>query len=261
MHIDRRAFLATLGSAAVVEAMSSEARADALEHYLIAQLDKAPAAKAPDVRSGTGALFGGPSPSGVRVPIAALAPMPDQPTLVDFIRLRGTPGIGNHILQSAGDALKKGETEETVLACLLHDFVLNLMKPDHGWWGAQMMEPYVSEKVSWAIRHHQALRFYADPSVGYEYPELYVRIFGKDYVPAPYIKSTYEYARKHKWYMDARMITVHDLYAFQPGVKVSIEPFLDIIGRHFRQPKEGLGFDGSPVAHMWRTLNYPDNPL
>jgi len=45
MHIDRRAFLATLGSAAVVEAMSSEARADALEHYLIAQLDKAPAAK------------------------------------------------------------------------------------------------------------------------------------------------------------------------------------------------------------------------
>jgi len=261
MHIDRRAFLATLGSAAVVEAMSSEARADALEHYLIAQLDKAPAAKTPDVRSGTGALFGGPSPSGVRVPLAALAPMPDQPTLVDFIRLRGTPGIGNHILQSAGDALKKGEPEETVLACLLHDFVLNLMKPDHGWWGAQMMEPYVPEKVSWAIRHHQALRFYADSSVGYEYPELYVRIFGKDYVPAPYIKASYETARKHKWYMDARMITVHDLYAFEPGVKVSIEPFLDIIGRHFRQPKEGLGFDGSPVAHMWRTLNYPDNPL
>jgi hypothetical protein len=82
MHIDRRAFLATLGSAAVVEAMSSEARADALEHYMLAQLDKAPAAKSPDIRSGAGALFGGPSPSGVRVPIAALAPMPDRPTLV-----------------------------------------------------------------------------------------------------------------------------------------------------------------------------------
>ena len=49
MHIDRRAFLATLGSAAVVEAMSSEARADALEHYMIAQLDKpaAPSAQPP----------------------------------------------------------------------------------------------------------------------------------------------------------------------------------------------------------------------
>ena len=194
MHIDRRAFLATLGSAAVVEAMSPEAKADALEHYLLAQLDKpaAPAAKDPGVRKGAGALFGGPSPSGVRVDLVALAEMPAQPTLVDFIRLRGTPGINNHILKSAGDALKKGEPEETVLACLLHDYVLNLVKTDHGWWGAQMFEPYVSEKVSWAIRHHQALRFYPDPSVGYEYPELYVRIFGKDYVPAPYIKASYE---------------------------------------------------------------------
>src|SRR5258705_11893047 len=98
MHIDRRTFLATLGSAAVVEAMSSEARADALEHYMLAQLDKAPAAKAPDIRSGVGALFGGPSPSGGRVAGAALAPMPDRPTLGDFLRLRGTPGRGGHIM-------------------------------------------------------------------------------------------------------------------------------------------------------------------
>jgi hypothetical protein len=57
------------------------------------------------------------------------------------------------------------------------------------------------------------------------------------------------------------MITVHDLYAFDKGMKVSLDPFIDIIGRGFRQPKEGLGFDGSPVAHMWRSLVYPDNPL
>jgi len=61
--------------------------------------------------------------------------------------------------------------------------------------------------------------------------------------------------------MDARMITVHDLYAFEPGVKVTLDPFVDVIGRHFKQPKEGLGFDSSPVAHMWRSLIYPDNPL
>jgi hypothetical protein len=57
------------------------------------------------------------------------------------------------------------------------------------------------------------------------------------------------------------MVTVNDLYAFEPGVTLSIEPFLDIIGRHFKQPKEGLGNDNSPVAHMWRTLAMPDNPL
>ena len=58
-----------------------------------------------------------------------------------------------------------------------------------------------------------------------------------------------------------RVDTVNDLYAFEPGVVLSIDPFLDIIGRHFKQPKEGLGNDGSPVAHMWRTIAMPDNPL
>jgi hypothetical protein len=44
-------------------------------------------------------------------------------------------------------------------------------------------------------------------------------------------------------------------------VKVTLDPFVDVLGRHFKQPKEGLGFDASPVAHMWRSLIYPDNPL
>jgi len=100
--------------------------------------------------------------------------------------------------------------------------------------GAQLIEPYVSERVSWAIRYHQALRFYPDPSVGYEYPEMYNRIFGKDYVPAPHIKEAYTYARNHKWYMNARLITVNDLYAFDPEARVSMEPFHDIIGPQFQ---------------------------
>jgi mono/diheme cytochrome c family protein len=53
---------------------------------------------------------------------------------------------------------------------------------DHGWWGAQMLAPYVSEKVSWAIRYHQALRFSPDESVGYKYPEFYVELFGPNYL-------------------------------------------------------------------------------
>ena len=36
---------------------------------------------------------------------------------------------------------------------------------------------------------------------------------------------------------------------------------LDAFGRHFRQPREGLGYDGSAVAHMWRTLQFPERPL
>ena len=40
MEIDRRAFIATLGGSAVIEAMSSEAKAEALEHYMSDLLDE-----------------------------------------------------------------------------------------------------------------------------------------------------------------------------------------------------------------------------
>jgi hypothetical protein len=185
--------------------------------------------------------------------------MPTVPTLIDFFKLRFDPAA--HLLQSARLARKNGASEETVLACLLHDAGQSVCKVDHGYWGAQIFEPYVSERVAFAIRYHQALRFFPDTSVGYEYPETYFRIFGLDYEPLPHIKAAYEYARHHKWYMDARLVTVNDLYSFDPNVHVEIEEFEDIIGRHFRQPEEGLGNDPSPVSHMWRTMANPDLPL
>ena len=120
-----------------------------------------------------------------------------------------------------------------------------------------MIEPYVDEEVSWAVRYHQALRFFPDPEVGYEYPETYIRWFGEDYQLDDYIKRDYEIARKHKWYMSARLVTINDLYAFDPSITVTIDDFVDLIGRHFRQPVEGLGYDDSPAAHMWRTIMRP----
>jgi hypothetical protein len=182
--------------------------------------------------------------------------MPDEPTLFDFFKYRFGPS--NHLMQSARLAQKNGAGEKIVLACLLHDIAnIGFIRGDHGYWGAQLVEPYVDEEVSWGIRYHQALRFYPDESVGYQYPETYVRLFGADYTPDPYIERDHHYARNHKWYMTARLITVNDLYAFDPSVRVELEEFTDIVGRHFRQPKEGLGFDASPAAHMWRTIMWP----
>ncbi|MCH7825417.1 MAG: hypothetical protein IH849_11485, partial [Acidobacteria bacterium] len=104
-------------------------------------------------------------------------------------------------------------------------------------------------------------RFYPDDEVGYEYPEMYNRIFGEDYVPEPYIKRAYEYAKDHDYYMEARMITVNDTYAFEEGKDVSLDTFVEIIGRNFKQPPEGLGLDNSPSSHMWRTIANPNRPL
>jgi hypothetical protein len=149
-----------------------------------------------------------------------------------------------------------------VLACLLHDIaVVGFIRSDHGYWGAQLIEPYVDEEVSWAIRMHQPLKFFPDESVNYAYPENYIRMFGEDYEVEPYITEAYERARDHKWYMSARMICVNDLYSFDPDVVVELEEFEDVIGRHFKQPEEGLGNDNTPSSHMWRTLRRPCNAL
>lgn len=188
-----------------------------------------------------------------------LQPMPARPTLVDFFNLRF--GEAQHTLQSATRALKNGLPEEIVFACLLHDTGMAVQRADHGYVGAALYAPYVDEKVAWAIRYHQALRFFPDPAVGYEYPELYVEVFGKDFVPEPYIQRDYEYARKHKWYMAARLVTLNDEYSFDKSITLKIDPFIDIIGRNFKQPAEGLGWDDTPSSWMWRTIINPTRPL
>lgn len=280
LAIDRRVFIAGLGGAAAVGLMSHEARADALEEGLLAQLGpgsgapkrkataaaevKFPTAAEIDAqittrpyRRGVGGLFYNSGPEGH---VARLPPMPASPTLLDFFELRFTR-TSNHCLQSANKAMQRGADDEIVLACLLHDTVQELMRADHGYWCAQLYEPYIPERTAFAIRYHQALRFYADSEAGYEYPDLYRRVFGSDYVPAPHVQAAYEFVRTHQWYDAPREVTVSDLYAFDPKAVVSIDPFVDVIGRLFRQPKEGLGNDNSAVAHMWRTMATPDAPL
>jgi hypothetical protein len=245
--------------------MTTMQRAEAAEHALSQELDRVvvksviftsgerdprqPVPRPPD----DGRLYMmGPDPR--------LPRMPDKPTLLDFFRYRFGPSM--HLLQSARLATKNGVDEKVVLACLLHDIAIaGFIRCDHGYWAAQLLEPYVDEEVAWAIRYHQALRFFPDESVGYRYPELYVKLFGPDYVPEPHIQEAYRYARDHRWYMTSRLITVNDLYSFDPNVRVELEEFTDVVGRHFRQPKEGLGFDQSPSAHMWRTINWPTRYL
>jgi hypothetical protein len=94
MEVDRRAFIASLGGAAAVSAMSSEAKADALEHYMEGQLDelvaqnqqagqpeKFPTVKEiedriekSNVRRGAGSLF-----ASQRGNVKKLEPMPKAP--------------------------------------------------------------------------------------------------------------------------------------------------------------------------------------
>ena len=168
LQLDRRDFITALGGSAAVGLLSHEARADALENALLAQM-QSPARP-------------------ITEPVVATPPG-HQPY----------------------PTVKELEAQ-----------VPNLLRSDHGYWGAQLDEHYV---------------------------------------PVPHVQADYEMTRKHRWYDAARAVTVNDLNAFDANAKVSIEPFSDLIGRHFKQPKQGLGNDNSPAAHMWRTLANPDAPL
>src|SRR5262249_33982216 len=133
MQIDRRHFIASLGGAAAVKLMSSEAKAEALESYMMEQLNNAAAGnqakkfpKAAEIeaqittrsyRRGVGNLFLNTREGGK---VSQLQPMPPKPTLLDFFNYRFM-GTSNHVLQSANLALKRGVSQEIVLACLLHD--------------------------------------------------------------------------------------------------------------------------------------------
>ena len=249
------------------QAMTLSERADALEEHMMHELEHIV------IKSALFNLADGKLTDDVAAVLARnpgkylvmkedprLPKMPAKPTLIDYFKCRFAST--SHLLQSAAHAKKAGQSEKVIMACLLHDIaVSSFIRCDHGYWGAQMIEPYVDEEVSWAVRAHQALRFFPDESVGYSYPEAYIRYFGEDYQPPDYVRQAYEQARRHKWYMTSRLITANDPYAFDPGMVVDIDDFEDVIGRHFRQPKEGLGFDKSPVAHMWRTMIWPRNSL
>jgi hypothetical protein len=250
----------------MILAMNTLERAEAAEHALSQELDRLVIVKSTIYTSGERdprEPMSRPASEGKRFLMGhdpRLARMPDKPTLFDFYKYRFGPA--NHMLQSARLAQKNGVDEKIVLACLLHDIgIAGFIRGDHGYWAAQLVEPYVDPEVSWAIRYHQALRFFADEAYGYKYPELYTKLFGPDYTPEPYIHEAYRTARAHKWYTTARLVTVNDLYAFEPGVEVELEEFTDVVGRHFKQPKEGLGFDDSPSSHMWRTINWPTRYL
>ena len=78
-----------------------------------------------------------------------LPKMPAQPRLADFFRHRFVSLVANHLLQSARLAKKAGLDERVVMACLLHDIAMaGLITSDHGYWGAQLIEPYGSRIVA-----------------------------------------------------------------------------------------------------------------
>ena len=65
-----------------------------------------------------------------------------------------------HSLQSATRARRDGANTEWVVATLIHDIGDELAPYNHGELAASILQPYVSEEVTWVIRHHGVFQSY-----------------------------------------------------------------------------------------------------
>ena len=65
-----------------------------------------------------------------------------------------------HSLQSATRAHKNNESEEMIVATLLHDIGDELAPMNHSEYAAAIIKPYVSEKTHWIIEKHGEFQLY-----------------------------------------------------------------------------------------------------
>ena len=65
-----------------------------------------------------------------------------------------------HSLQCATRAYKNNESEEMIVACLLHDIGDELAPLNHSEYAASVLKPYVSEKTHWIIEKHGEFQMY-----------------------------------------------------------------------------------------------------
>jgi predicted HD phosphohydrolase len=65
-----------------------------------------------------------------------------------------------HVLQSATRAHRAGESEQLIVAALLHDIGDELAPYSHSEMAAAILRPFVNEEIYWIIKHHGIFQMY-----------------------------------------------------------------------------------------------------
>ena len=126
-----------------------------------------------------------------------------------------------HSLQAATRAYKNGESEEMVVATLLHDIGDDLAPMNHSQYAASIIRPYVSEKTYWIILHHGLfLTYYSAHHLGGD-------------------RNARDKFKDHKYYQDTvDFCEKYDQSSFDPNYKsMSLEEFEPMVKKIFdRKP-------------------------
>ena len=152
------------------------------------------------------------------------------PNLAKMFRLLEGPKLGykidraRHSRQSATRALRNGETKEFVVAALLHDIGDVLAPENHSEVAAAILAPYVSEEITWVIRHHGLFQGY-----------YYFHHLGGDrharerYLDSPHYERCVDFCAEY------------DQNCFDPNYPdLAFEEFLPMLDEVFAQPRNHL---------------------
>ena len=126
-----------------------------------------------------------------------------------------------HSLQTATRAYKNGESEEMVVAALLHDIGDELAPMNHSEYAASILKPYVSEKTHWIIEKHGEFQMY-----------YYAHHLGGN-------RNKRDEYKDHKYYNDTiNFCEKYDQNSFDPNYKsLPLEFFRPIVKKIFsRKP-------------------------
>ena len=126
-----------------------------------------------------------------------------------------------HSLQTATRAYRNGENEEMIVAALVHDIGGNLAPLNHGAMAAALLQPYVSEKICWIVKHHDIfVKYYWGHFRGLDRNER------EKYREHPYYQITVDFCHNY------------DQNSFDPNYdNLTLEFFEPMVNRIFAQPR------------------------
>ncbi len=136
-----------------------------------------------------------------------------------------------HVLQSATRAYESGESEEIVVAALLHDIGDMLAPLSHSEMAAAIIRPYVSERTYWIVKHHGVFQMY-----------YYAHHLGGE-------RNARNKYRNHPWYQDCvNFCENYDQNCFDPDYPSKpLSFFAPMLQRVFAEPL--YGFQQAPVEN------------
>lgn len=132
-----------------------------------------------------------------------------------------------HSLQSATRAQRDGQDDEYVVCALIHDIGDTLASVNHSDLAATILEPFVSEKNHWIVKHHAIFQGY-----------YFFHHLGFD-------RDMREQFRDHEWFRDcAAFCEKYDQNSFDPEYEtLPLEAFEPAVRKVFAAPKKGLFMD------------------